>query len=116
MYIYSTLSADQNYTTPLGDILIVGGANIPDKHLLTPYGKVTKVSDDQYAALKDHHLFKLHEANGFVKADKNKADADKVAADMTGRDDSAPDTAESLMAGDPNVESVKDGVVKLKGK
>lgn len=116
MYIYSTLSADVVYTTLAGDILIHGGANIPDKHLLTPYGKMTKISDDQYAALKDHEVFKTHVANGFIRADKHKEDAEKVASDMTGRDESAPDTEESLMAGDPEIEEVKDGVIKRKAK
>lgn len=116
MYIYSTLSSDQIYSTDAGDILINGGANIPDKHLLTPYGKVTSVTDEQYEALDRHYLFKLHESNGFIKADRHKEDAEKVASDMTGRDDSAPDTAESLAVSDPNVESVKDGVVRLKSK
>lgn len=116
MYIYSTLSADVVYTTLAGDILIHGGANIPDKHLLTPYGKVTKVTDEQYEALKKVEVFKTHVENGFIRADKNKEDAEKVASDMTGRDESAPDTEESLMAGDPDVEEVKDGVIKRKQK
>lgn len=116
MYIYSTLSADVVYTTLAGDITIHGGANVPDQHMLTPYGKVTKISEDEYAALKDHEVFKTHVDNGFIRADKNKEDAEKVASDMTGRDASAPDTAESLMAGDPDIEDVKDGVVRRKAK
>jgi len=79
MYIYSTLSADVVYTTEAGDIFIAGGANIADKHMLTPYGKVTSVTDDEYAALDKHYLFKLHEQNGFIMADKNKTDADHAA-------------------------------------
>ena len=116
MYIYSTLAADVVYTTLAGDILIHGGANVPDQHLLTPYGKMTKISDDEYAALKDNHVFQLHVENGHIRADKHKEDPDKIAADMTGRDESAPDTAESLMAADPDIEDVKDGGVKRKAK
>lgn len=117
MYIYSTLSSDQIYTTEVGDVMIKGGANIPDKHLLTPLGKVTSVTEAQYAALDKHYLFKLHEANGFIRADKNKEDAEKVASDMTGRDDSAPDTAESLsLSGDVESVDTDKGVVRLKGK
>lgn len=116
MYIYSTLSSSVNYSTEVGDILILGGANIPDQHLWTPYGVATQVSDEQYEALQKHYLFQMHVENGFIRASKTKEDADKVAADMTGRDASAPDTAESLMAGDDDIESVKDGVVKRKAK
>lgn len=116
MYIYSTLSADVVYTTEAGDILIAGGANIPDQHLLTPYGKVTKVTDEQYEALQKVEVFKIHVDNGYIRADKAKEDAEKVAADMTGRDESAPDTEESLMAADPEIEDVKDGVIKRKQK
>ncbi len=116
MYIYSTLSTDVSYNTKMGEILIAGGANIPDQHLLTPYGKVTKVTDDQYAALQEVEVFRTHVDNGYIRADKNKEDAEKVAADMTGRDASAPDTEESLMAGDPDIEDVKDGVIRRKQK
>lgn len=115
-YIYSTLSADVVYTTQLGDILIAGGANIPDQHLLTPYGKVTQVTDEQYEALKGVEVFNTHVDNGFIHADANKEDAEKVAADMAGRDDSAPDNEDTLALADPNVESVDKGVVKLKAK
>jgi len=49
-------------------------------------------------------------------ADKNKTDADHAAAAMNGRDESAPDTAESLIADDDTIESIKDGVIKRKAK
>lgn len=116
MYIYSTLTADVAYTTEVGDIFIAGGANIADKHMLTPYGKVTSVTDEQYAALQKVEVFRTHVEHGCIKADKHKQDAEKVAADMTGRDDSAPDTPESLAAEDDTIESIKDGVIKRKTK
>ncbi len=116
MYIYSTLTAPVCYTTEAGDIVIAGGANVPDQNLLTPYGKVTKVTDEQYEALKKHYLFQLHEENGYIRADKNKVDADKAASDMNGRDASAPDTEESLLTGDDEVAEVKGGVITKKAK
>lgn len=116
MYIYSTLSSAVVYRTTHGDVKINGGANIPDKHLYTPYGVVTKVTDDQYEGLKAHYLFQMHESNGFVTADSAKEDADEVASNMTGRDDSAPDTEASLLASDDTIEKIKDGVVTRKGK
>lgn len=116
MYIYSTLSADVVYSTDAGEVLVHGGANIPDKHLLTPYGKVTRVTDDEYAALERNHLFKTHKENGYITADKHKTDADHAAAAMNGRDMSAPDTEESLISSDSTIEKIKDGVITRKAK
>lgn len=116
MYIYSTLSADMNYSTVAGEIFIAGQANIPDKHLLTAYGKVTNITDDQYEALKGNHLFNLHVDNGFIMADKNETDADHAAAAMQGRDQSAPDTEESLLASDDTIEKIDKGVITRKAK
>lgn len=116
MYIYSTLTADVVYTTAVGDVFIAGGANIADKHMLTPLGAATSVTDEQYEALQKVEVFRTHVEHGFIKADKHKQDAEKVATEMTGRDNSAPDTPESLVAEDDTIESIKDGVIKRKAK
>ena len=99
-YVYSTLSNDQVYTSykagPNGvnladaKIFIAGQANITTKHFVTPLGMVTEVTDEQLAILRTNEVFKLHEANGFIKVEKRKTDADVAAADMQGRDQSAP--------------------------
>lgn len=111
MYIYSTLTSSVNYSTEVGDVLIHGGANVPDQHLLTPYGKVTEVTDEQYEALKKSHVFQTHVENGFVMADANKVEPEKAAADLTGRDLAAPETAESLLAGEEEVVKVEGGKI-----
>jgi hypothetical protein len=111
VYIYSTLSNDQLYTnyTAVADspnklpikgstILVKGKANILDKRFFTPQGVVTKVSAEDLSELRRNKVFNLHVANGFITVSEAKADPDIVAADMTGRDKSAPDTAESLLA------------------
>lgn len=100
-YIFSTLTSSveyRNYATGGADlpnvdksVLIVGGSNVPDKHLITPYGIMTEISAEDYSWLQDNELFKLHKANGFVTVRDKPADAEKVAAsDLNTRDQSAP--------------------------
>lgn len=99
-YVYSTLTADTKYTgykSGGGDlpviawqVLIAGGANVARKNLTTPYGLATKVSEDELKLLMNDSLFNLHKDNGFIRVSEADEDADKVAADMTGRDESAP--------------------------
>ena len=99
-YIYSTLTAPNLYTNyvksnsdlPIVEskVLINGGANVASKNLITPYGVVTSVTDEQLEALQQNDDFKLHVENGFIKISTAKEDADVVAADMNSRDDAAP--------------------------
>lgn len=98
LYIYSTLSNDNNYRVAGGKVLVAGKANVTNQNFLTPRGAVTKVTPEQLAVLEANPVFALHKANGFVTVESAKVDPEKVAADMTGRDLSAPDTAESLEA------------------
>lgn len=101
VYVYSTLAASVAYTLwnktsandlPHADrsITIVGGAGVADKRLETPYGVATKVSADDLALLMDNHQFNHHVNAGHIKVSEAFADADDVAADMNGRDPSAP--------------------------
>lgn len=115
LYVYSTLSAGVAYNTEEGEIVVAGKANVADRHLFTPRGAVTKVTAEQLALLENNHVFAKHKANGFITVDSNKEDADKVASDMTGRDLSAPDTAESLIAEGAEVPVDADST-KAKGK
>lgn len=111
VYVYSTLSNDQAYTNyaparggannlaiQQHQVVIAGKANITDKRFVTPQGVVTKVSAEDFAALQQNSVFKLHVENGFITYSEKKKDADLVASDMTGRDQSAPDTPESMLA------------------
>ena len=100
IYIYSTLTSDQIYTNyrrapsgvPIAEakILIKGGANLMTKALITPFGAVTEVTDNDLAELRKNEVFRLHLQNGFITISEAKADVESVAADMTGRDQSAP--------------------------
>lgn len=100
-HIYSTLSAAVNYQVydkgpndlpiPVSEIVIQGGANIPDKYMRTPDGAVaTPVTDEQLANLRLNPVFQMHEKNGFIVIKDKPVDGEKVAADMEGRDKSAP--------------------------
>ena len=87
-YIASTMSADVNYCvygkTPTGShevrrsILILGKANVADKHFITKDGAVTKVSNEELTLLKEHPVFKMHEAGGFVKVCASESRAENV--------------------------------------
>ena len=92
IYVYSTLSASVAYEVDGGrNILIAGGANIPDKHFLTPQGVVTSVTEEDLALLKKNRVFELHAKNGFLKWHGKKVEVEAVVADMQGADNSAPD-------------------------
>jgi hypothetical protein len=101
MYVYSTLAASMNYTKhgkgggdlPVeeGNVFIAGGANIPDKYMRTPEGAVvTPVTEEDVELLRANPVFVLHEKNGFVEISDKKVDGEKAAANMEGRDQSAP--------------------------
>lgn len=101
VFLYSTLSSDQAYTVYKdgggdlpqveGQILVKGGANVPDGRMITPEGAViTATTPENLERLRQNEVFKLHEANGFIVVSDHKVDGEVAAADMTGRDQSAP--------------------------
>lgn len=100
IYIYSTLTADQIYTSwkssangvpqATSKILVKGGANLMTKHMVTPRGVVTEVTPEELAELRQNEVFKLHQANGFIQVSEAKTDVEKAVSDMVGRDQSAP--------------------------
>lgn len=102
--IFSTMTGAVTYTdwklSPGGlsiagkQVTIKGGANVADrKTIITPRGIGTQVSDEDLAFLENDTLFKFHKKGGFITIDSvgDIRDADIAAADMEGRDDSAPD-------------------------
>jgi len=101
--VYSTLTRDQRYTNyvpgggdlPIaaGSVLIKGGANLANKHLITSRGEVTEITFAEYDMLKTNEDFKRHVANGFIYVDdsgRKAAPVDHVVDDLVARDDSAP--------------------------
>lgn len=100
-YIYSTLAADNEYVVYAqggsdmprveSRVLVKGGAGIADKRIVTPRGVVSgPFTEEQIASLEGNVVFKRHVENGFIHIDDKLVDAEKVAADMEGRDPGGP--------------------------
>jgi len=109
--IFSTMTGSVTYTdwklSPGGlsiagrEVTIKGGANVADRRtIITPRGVGTSVTDEDLEFLKTDPTFLMHEKNGFITVDAvaDIRDADLAAADMEGRDDSAPDTVNDFLA------------------
>lgn len=101
-HIYSTLTAPVMYVTYKKNdsramaiaehrITIAGGANVSNKHFVTPRGVLTTVSDEDYEHLLRNPVFQKHLETHHVFCDQVKANANKVAdANMQAKDESAP--------------------------
>lgn len=101
-YIYSTLSQNTAYAfyKPLTDkndlreiehlIEIKGGAGVADKNFITPSGKVTKITEEDYKLLETNPVYQQHVKNGFIIAQKTNSDIESVVKKMELRDKSAP--------------------------
>lgn len=101
---------DQNYTT-VKSVLIHGGANVADGHFLTARGKMTRVSEAAYNAIKDNPVLKIHVENGFVVIEDAPAEVDSVVKNMKAADTSAPMTPESV-ADDQDAPQLYEGETK----
>lgn len=71
-------------------VLIKGGNGVANKHLVTPFGVATQVSDDDLSFLMNNEAFLRHMKRGFLKVEERNIAAEKVAADMTPKDKSHP--------------------------
>lgn len=110
LFIFSTLASDVAYTNhaqggadmpiDLPPVLIKGGAGVANDRIVTPRGVATTVTEEQVEYLRANQVFQLHEKNGFVMVSDTYADPDIVAADMTGRDNSAPVVPQDNIAAD----------------
>lgn len=100
-YVYSTASTHVKYTqygeAPQGarrpvvrEVVVKGGANVANKHLITPLGVRTDVSNEDAAFLAMDANFIRHQKAGFVRLTDHKVDPEVVAADLTSRDGSSP--------------------------
>jgi len=80
-YITSTMSASVTYcvyaktvgglTKVVKEITINGGANVINKHFVTPEGVCTQVSDEDLELLQQNKTFQQHMKNGFLKIHKH---------------------------------------------
>ena len=101
MYVLSKLTGAQEYNfyaenTAEGvnqvtcSIHINGGANLADKHFITPDGVITEITEEQAARLKTHPVFKQHEANGYIKIVNTQKEAEEAKKDTEEGDNSSP--------------------------
>jgi hypothetical protein len=125
-YVFSTLSSDQAYSVVksradgsydiVGSVLIRGGANVADKHFVTPRGVMTRITEDEFKAIENDTSFILHVANGYLKYEDAPADVEKVVADMEGRDQSAPLTPNDFGDNDPEAAQPTADAPKKRGR
>ncbi|VFR32535.1 FIG00949047: hypothetical protein [plant metagenome] len=109
IYIYSTLSNDQRYALKDGrSVLIAGKANVSDKRLVTPKGKATEITEDEFALLQQNIVFAAHSKNGFVSASHDRQDAESFAKrNLEPADKSRQDTPETAAKRNPNAAKTK---------
>lgn len=100
-YVYSTLTADNEYSTEQGSIVIFGrnGARLRGK-IETPRGVATCVTDEQLQALEKHPLFVTHKKNGFINVQRKELTetrAEKlIDSEMSSGDKAAQETEQTL--------------------
>ena len=100
-YIYSTLTADNEYSTELGPIVVFGrnGAHLRGK-IETPRGVATSVTDEQLQALEKHPLFITHKNNGFINIQTKELTETKseklIQGEMNSGDKSAQETEQTM--------------------
>jgi hypothetical protein len=102
-YIASTLSNSVEYVLYEGtedpkqmpnaraSVIIAGGANMADKHFVTPAGVITSVTNEELALLDKNEVFKLHKTNGYLQImDSEPKRVEDAAADMNAREPASP--------------------------
>jgi hypothetical protein len=80
-------------------VTIQGGNGVATKHLFTPFGVMTPVSDDEMEFLLKDKNFQRHVKNGFISYDKKKVDPEKKAKNMKDKDGSFPLTPKDFEKG-----------------
>jgi len=119
-HVYSTLSADNAYTTwkksasdgsviePEKKVLIKGGTGVVRKDQPgAPLGVRTEVSESDLAHLMENESFKTHMKNKYIVVHDKNFDAEVVAADMETADGGAQITEHDIpenVEGDGKIE------------
>lgn len=107
-YAFSTLATNVKfviyYPAPVSDkgnnldyipvekasVVVKGGAGVMTKHLLTPQGVATSLTDEQVSILRSSSLFTRLEKRNMVKISTKYADPEVFAPDMAIDEGSAP--------------------------
>ena len=95
---YAPSNEHQASATIIRKVSIKGSANLAPLagRLITPYGAVTSVNDEELEFLERNESFIRHKKAGFIRVDKANLDPDKVAKEgMQAKDRSAPITPAS---------------------
>jgi hypothetical protein len=95
-------------------VVIKGGSGINRKHVQTPLGVHTAISDEDMEWLKDNYAFRQHQKNGYIAVRKQRVDPEVAAADMVTHDqktDSCP-----VVPQDFTEKEVAKGLTSLKPK
>ncbi len=95
------------YNRALRKVTINGGHGVATKHLFTPKGVVTQVSDDDLEFLLKNSSFQRHVAAGFLTYDKKKVEPEKKVQNMALKDGSAPLTPEDFEKGENSDDTTK---------
>lgn len=107
-YVYSTLTCGNIYSATddsgaiIGHVAIKGGANVADRHFLTPSVVITQITENELELLKKSDAFKAHVDAGFISVRDKKAKKDSdVTRSMVPRDKSAPYTLQHPASPEP---------------
>ena len=95
------------YNRAIRKVTINGGHGVATKHLFTPKGVVTQVSDDDMQFLLGNSSFRRHVDAGFITYDKKKVDQEKKIQNMAQKDGSAPLTPADFEKGENGDETTK---------
>lgn len=112
-YIYSSLTADNEYSTPAGEIVIYGRlGSQSNRAIMTPRGMATRVEDADIEALNHNPVFQSHVKNQYITIERKELSETKAAKLIESGDlqldPSAQETAETLKR-KPGRPAVKQG-------
>ncbi|AAT37728.1 gp22 [Burkholderia phage BcepB1A] len=124
VHVYSTLANSQQYPLyerdPQGNAHILahvhinGGAGLANKHLITPIGVMTAISEKALEHLEQSHVFQKHVERGFITVRKDQVDIERAVAEHTSeRDPSAPIVPEDYQQDAERAEEDPDAAVAL---
>lgn len=112
-YVYSTATCAGTYieyqpdtikghghSIALRKVVINGGNGVATRHLTTPKGAVTEVTDGELEFLLKNKSFQRHMKAGFISYDNTKVEPEKKAADMAEGDNSIPLTPKDFEEGE----------------
>jgi len=99
--------SSSGYNRVIKEVVINGGHGLADKHLFTPNGVATKVSDEDMEFLLQDQNFQQHHKDGFISYDKKNVDPAKKASNMAKKDGAAPLTPDDFKAGENDWEDCR---------